>query len=90
MYTCVLWIVRRVVRRATPATLPGVSGRPARAIASDDTEPPVAKEIGSIWTKVANATAIIIQLRSVNFVVIVSSIVSVVDLSLPCLIHCQT
>jgi hypothetical protein len=34
MYTDVLRIVRRVVRRATPATLPGVKGLPIIARAS--------------------------------------------------------
>jgi hypothetical protein len=79
----VLRMTRRVVRRATPAALPGVRGRPTFAIASDDTEPPVTKEIGSIWTKVVKATAKAIALRSLNFFFIGSSVASVIDLSLP-------
>jgi hypothetical protein len=70
----VLRIVRLVVRRATPAALPGVRGRPTFAIASDDTEPAVTKEIGSIWTNRAKVKARTIELRNVNFVIIISSL----------------
>lgn len=61
---------RRVVRRATPATLTGVAGRPTMASACDIQDPRVTREAGSVPSAMAKARAQAanVRMRGMGFV----------------------